>query len=252
MKKTITLFLVAVLTLSCIWWVSQGNNSGEIPSTPGQSNQIIRLPLNENSGNTVKDLPIPHPTGSVTGLVISQKFDPERNEPRGTATLGTIKIDLGEAPPYYRYQLQAVGYPLMLGDKHERRMFWIEVNSLVIGPNGANIKSCLLVRYPRWEGLLSSSGGLVFDRDDIPITKIGVIVPKVIIPQGHDPEAIEYQVDIRMSDPLNEVDPRTKAKEQFLGTNMRVLMATHPDKIPASAPVVWFKFEKDGTVSLQE
>ena len=187
------------------------------------------------------------------GLVISQAFDLQTNEPTGTVRLGNVVLGLGETPPIYRYQLQAAGYPVMLGDKHQRRTFEIQATSLILGSDGAAMACPLSVSYPRWPGPnagLENSGGFVFMRHETPLTKIGVIVPKVIPENGESAADFDWQIQIRVNDKLSDVDVRTKAKPQSLGNDVTVLMATHPDNIPANSLVVWFKFEKDGTVLL--
>lgn len=187
------------------------------------------------------------------GLITDQKIDPESNEPRGTVTAGNLTIDLGETPPVYRHQLRTLECPIMLGDKHQRRSYEIYVTSFLIEMDGITKKYPLHVTYPRWvDNGIQTSGGFVFVKNENPVTKIGVILPKVKIPGDMGPgatELLEWQILVRVND-RSYVDAKTLAKEQTLGSDMVVLMPTHPDKIPASLSVVWFKFEKDGTVSL--
>ncbi|HEY1080848.1 MAG TPA: hypothetical protein VGE29_01215 [Prosthecobacter sp.] len=187
------------------------------------------------------------------GLVTDQKIDPESNEPRGTVTAGNLTIDLGETPPVYRHQLQTLECPVMLGDKHQRRSYEIYVTSFLIEVDGIAKKYPLHVTYPRWvDNGIQTSGGFVFVKNENPVTKIGVILPKVKIPGDMGPgakELLEWQILVRVND-RSYVDTKTSAKEQTLGSDTVVLMPTHPEKIPASSSVVWFKFEKDGTVSL--
>jgi hypothetical protein len=195
----------------------------------------------------------PWVTGHSAGLVISQAFDAVSNEPIGTVTSGSMVIGLGETPPIYRYQLQASGFPFMLGDKHQRQTFEIHATSLIVASGGTILKYPLSVSYPRWprqNAGLETSGGFVFMRDEVPLSKIGVIVPKVIPERGESVNDSRWQIQIRVDDKLSNADVQTKAKPQSLVSDVKVLMATHPENIPTSSLVVWFKFEKDGTLSL--
>lgn len=256
MKRIFGIFLAAGLLV--FLWVLNQQSRPVLTGTERPLDQITRtVSQAQHERSTVSNI---SDTDEVwiknhsAGLTISQTFDPVSNEAIGMVISGKRNIDLGETPPVYRYQLQAAGYPIMLGDKHERRTFEIQVSSLLMEPDEAALRAPLSVRYPRWANPktgLESSGGLVFMRDEDPLTKVGVMVPKVIPEQGDSDDSFEWQIQIRVNDRLSDVDARTQAKPQSLGVDVVVLMPTHPDRIPASSPVVWFKFEKDGTVSLE-
>jgi hypothetical protein len=189
------------------------------------------------------------------GLIISQEPHSVTHEPIGTVIFGNSKIDLGETPPQFRCQLQTKTNPIMLGEKHQRRSFEIFAATILTKPDGLAILYPLSVTYPRWPNPntgLESSGGFVFLKSENPLQKIGVIIPRVIPEQGDNAGMLEWQIQIRMNDRLTEVDIVSKAKMQDLGPDYIVLLATHSNKLPSRSSVVWFNFEKDGTLSLLE
>ena len=191
------------------------------------------------------------------GLVFDQATGPDSPYPVGTVRLGDLKFDLGETPPFYKHQLATSFHPILIGDNNNRHTFETTVMTLAKETGGYLLKCPLNVEYPSWGGDaksgepsgLETSGGLVFETDENPITRIGVLIPRVIPDSEGAEEEHRWQIHLRANSREFAFDTRTKAKLESL-ENRIVLMATDPEKIPSASPVIWFKFEKDGSVSL--
>jgi len=264
MKRILLITLPVLGLLMCLWLLNQKQSAPLNPGTetrpvkPSSDRAAPSVSLNHSGQAVMPDIAIDDETwlkNHSADLVIAQTFDPESNDPKGTVTVGNLTIDLGETPPVYRNQLQASECPVMLGEKHRRRSYEIYATSLFIETDGITKKHPLHITYPRWPGAgIETSGGFVFIKDENPPTKIGVIVPAVRTPEDMGPgasELLEMQILIRVND-RDYVDAKTTPKLQSLDSGVVVLMPTHPDKIPTSSFVAWFKFEKDGTVLLLE
>lgn len=185
-------------------------------------------------------------------LKITQNLDPITNFRRGNIEINGGFVDLGEDPPRYIHQLKTTGSPLLLGEAHERRNFRISAVSIYSERNIVTQETPLAVIYPRWTQTtgLKTSGGFVFMKEENPVQNIGVIVPEVVPEEGESLDMFEWQIQIRMNDRASDVDLLSYAKPQYLDSSVIVLLATHPDNIPKESKVVWFKIEKNGTVSL--
>lgn len=261
MKKILLIILTAVLgVFVCLWLLSPRQPAplkpeAEAPPAKRYSdrasqnishNYSEQSPMASNGGEEIERWLSNH----SAGLVISQTTDPLGYEHKGTVTTAEGQvIDLGETPPLYRHQLRTSGYPVMLGERNERRYCYIYV------VNPLSKTYLLSVTYPRWaQDGIQTSGAFVFMRNENPVTRIGVIIPEVKVPKDLGPgaaERTEWQILIG-GNYSSEVDVRTAAKPQPLGSDVVVLMPTDPAKIPESSLVVWFKFKKDGTVALLE
>ncbi len=263
-KKQLLFFGFAILLALLLLAIGQKQRSKINVTAPSQS----AVPLNDASSNATalpttnkpedifeKDSTTKWINTRSAGLTIAQQPGLVGHEPIGTVTFGNLTIDLGETPPLYRCQLQTKTCPLMLGNKHQKRTFEIFAATLFITPASEAIVYPLSVTYPRWPNPstgIESSGGFVFVEGESPLEKIGVLVPRVIPEKGEATDMFEWQIQIRMNDRMTSANLISKAKLQALGPEFIVLMATHPEKIPAKSFVVWFNFEKDGTVSLLE
>lgn len=242
MKKNFYTFLPILGFLICLWLLKQ-----EKPASLGAETQVVETTLEHThlSPHIQPSIP-PDAVKSNETWVINRSAGltlPPRPDPDAADFHGDDVI-------LYRHQLRTSGNPILLGEGHERRNYRLYVNSPLVKPY------LLSVTYPRWgnDGI-QTSGGFVFIKNENPVTKIGVIIPEVRTPEDMGPGAadlLEWQILIgALSESGPYVVPVTKAKPQSLGPSVVLLMATHPDKIPASSPVIWFKFEKNGTVSLE-
>jgi hypothetical protein len=262
MKKLTAYLLIVTALAAIVWW----RMMPKMEQDQRKTHEIEAANANpENTGATDQQQPRLSSQGARVldeskvwiqkhdaGLSLSQQFDPSTNTLQGSVTVGNGMIGLGEDPPRYIHQLKTTGCPLLLGEQHERRAYVITTMSIFNEPIGVTKEYPLAVTYPRWTQTtgLKTSGGLVFMKEENPVQNIGVIVPEVVPEEGESLDMFEWQIQIRMNDRASDVDLLSYAKPQYLDSSVIVLLATHPDNIPKESKVVWFKIEKNGTVSL--
>jgi hypothetical protein len=259
MKKYIV-FLVVLLAFG--WWIWERNSEIEpdVNVTKGSRNvEFVNHSSNLQSDKRLSsqnqqsfDKTKKWIQDQDAGLIITQNFVPGTNFFRGNVKINDKFLNLGEDPPHYIHQLKTIGCPLMLGEEHERRNFRICAVSIYSEGNVYTKETALSVIYPRWTPTtgLKTSGGFVFMKEENPVHNIGVIVPEVVPEEGESLDMFDWQIQIRMNDRANDVDLLSYAKPLYLDSSVIVLLATHPDNIPKESKVVWFKIEKNGTVSL--
>ncbi len=166
---------------------------------------------------------------------------------------GRFRYD--EDPPWYEHQLKTQALALVLGKRPERHRTTYMIDSLVLGNTGGarELPGSIRISFPNTN---ASSGGFVFVRNDIPITKIGIIIPDVSIPPGMPVDAWEWRFEIRhyegggLKTEYFREDQNADAVVETLDESKVVLMRTGTPPYPEKAKVLWFAIANDGTMTL--
>ena len=175
----------------------------------------------------------------------------EAGDPVGTVTIGSITGDLGETPPFYKYQVKISELPFLLGTYDERNSYSRRANSFLIEGKHMYDGPSICVTYPRgfmpYNGL-KSCGGFVFRKDKKNISEIGILLPDVLLPSDVDYSSLDvvpldWRIQIRCDNKEFGYDQKN-AKVEILDNSMIIVLPT-PESPPSEARILWLKLDAE-------
>jgi hypothetical protein len=162
----------------------------------------------------------------------------------GTIRVGSKTGTFADTPPAFHQILETTKSFILIGNSYGRNRLLCHLDLAFERTNDLQIQPRVVVDYP----LSARSGGFVFHREESTISEIGVIIPKVAVPPGEDPDGEQYGVTVRFGSLHTSLFGSHFANVPEIPIDEKMIVLGNPSpKIPMrSARVFWLKVGEDG------
>lgn len=164
----------------------------------------------------------------------------------GKLSMAGLTISLGETPPLMHYQVKAGNGALLLGEMDDRHSYRRYLSTARIVSGVLKQQYEISVSYPK----SATPGGIAFRRNESLIHTVGLVIPDIKIPKDVDPSSLDWSIQIRLERQSRYLEAKdlSRIQPEVIGSDIIILMQTHPGQMPSSARILWLKFDEEGAL----